>query len=108
MGVIEKDRILQLRGEDLYDSSGDKGRLDRGDLPRRRDRRARMGARRYLTVILRRATGTAIAARLRDAFGLTAREAAVLALVVRGHRPPEIAHELVIAAGTARKHIERV
>jgi DNA-binding CsgD family transcriptional regulator len=62
----------------------------------------------YLTVILRRATGTAIAARLRDAFGLTAREAAVLALVVRGHRAPEIAHELVIAEGTARKHIERV
>jgi DNA-binding CsgD family transcriptional regulator len=62
----------------------------------------------YLTVILRRATGTAIASRLRDAFGLTAREAAVLALVVRGHRAPEIARELVIAEGTARKHIERV
>ena len=62
----------------------------------------------YLTVILRRATGTAIASRLRDVFGLTAREAAVLALVVRGDRAPEIARELVIAEGTARKHIERV
>jgi DNA-binding CsgD family transcriptional regulator len=62
----------------------------------------------YLTVILRRATGTAIASRLRDAFGLTAREAAVLALIVRGHRAPEIARELVIAEGTARKHIERI
>jgi DNA-binding NarL/FixJ family response regulator len=62
----------------------------------------------YLTVILRRATGTAIASRLGELFGLTGREAAVLALVVRGHRTHEIARELVIAEGTARKHIERV
>jgi DNA-binding CsgD family transcriptional regulator len=62
----------------------------------------------YLTVILRRATETAVASRLRDTSGLTAREAAVLALVVRGHRAPEIARELVIAQGTARKHIEHV
>jgi DNA-binding CsgD family transcriptional regulator len=62
----------------------------------------------YLTVILRRATSATIATRLREALGLTAREAAVLALVVRGHRAPQIARELVIAEGTARKHIERV
>jgi DNA-binding CsgD family transcriptional regulator len=62
----------------------------------------------YLTVVLRRATGAAIASRLQDAFGLTAREAVVLALIVRGHRAPEIARELVIAEGTARKHIERI
>src|SRR5262249_53126625 len=46
--------------------------------------------------------------KLRDTFGLTAREAAVLALIVRGQRPPEIARELVIAPHTARRHIERV
>jgi DNA-binding CsgD family transcriptional regulator len=62
----------------------------------------------YLEVILRRSSSTATASRLRAIFGLTAREAAVLALVVRGHRTPEIARELVIADGTARKHIERV
>lgn len=62
----------------------------------------------YLEVILRRASGTATASRLRAIFGLTAREAAVLALVVRGHRTPEIARELLIAEGTARKHIERL
>jgi DNA-binding CsgD family transcriptional regulator len=62
----------------------------------------------YLAVILRRATGTTVASRLRDAFGLTAREATVLALIVRGQRAPEIARDLVIAPGTARKHIEHV
>jgi len=71
--------------------------------------RALLGALRpYLEVILRRATGTATASRLRAIFGLTAREAVVLALIVRGHRTPEIARELVIAEGTARKHIERI
>jgi DNA-binding CsgD family transcriptional regulator len=72
------------------------------------DREVFGAVRPYLTVILRRATGTAIASRLRNAFGLTAREATVLALVVRGHRAAAIARELVIAEGTARKHIERV
>ena len=62
----------------------------------------------YLELILRRATGTATASRLRAMFGLTAREAAVLALIVRGHRTRHVARELVIAEGTARKHIERV
>jgi DNA-binding CsgD family transcriptional regulator len=72
------------------------------------DREVLRALRPYLTVSLRRATSTAIAARLRETFSLTAREAAVLALVVRGQRAPEIARELVIAQGTARKHIERV
>ena len=62
----------------------------------------------YLTISLRRATSLTLSTTLRDAFGLTAREAAVLALIVRGQRPPEIARELVIAPSTARKHIERV
>jgi DNA-binding NarL/FixJ family response regulator len=62
----------------------------------------------YLTVIFRRASCIAIASRLRELFDLTAREAAVLALVVRGHRAHDVARELVIAEGTARKHIERV
>jgi DNA-binding CsgD family transcriptional regulator len=62
----------------------------------------------YLTVVLRRATETAIPQRLRETFGLTAREAVILAHVVRGRRAREIARELVIAEGTARKHIERL
>src|SRR5919202_1038296 len=62
----------------------------------------------YLTVIFRRASCIAIASRLRELFDLTAREAAVLALVVRGHRAHDVARELGIAEGTARKHIERV
>ena len=45
MATIQKDRILQFRGEDLYDRDGDKIGSHRGDLPRRGDQRARVGAR---------------------------------------------------------------
>jgi DNA-binding CsgD family transcriptional regulator len=62
----------------------------------------------YLTISLRRGISLALSATVRDIFGLTAREAAVLALIVRGQRPPEIARELVIAPSTARRHIEHV
>ncbi len=87
--------------------------VDVGCWRQRRDfdeqEREMLGALRpYLTVVLRRATGTAIAQRLARTFGLTAREGVILALVVRGQRAPEIARELVIAQGTARKHIERL
>lgn len=62
----------------------------------------------YLTISLRRGTSLTLSTTLRDTFGLTAREAAVLALIVRGQRPPEIARELMIAPSTACRHIERV
>jgi DNA-binding CsgD family transcriptional regulator len=87
--------------------------LDVGCWRERRDfdeqDRAVLGALRpYLAVVFRRASGAVVAARLREAFGLTAREADVLALVVRGRSAPEVARELVIAVGTARKHIEHI
>jgi DNA-binding NarL/FixJ family response regulator len=72
------------------------------------DRATLNALRPYLTTILRRSISKAPAEHLRTIFGLTPREADVLALVVRGRRPSEVACELVLAEGTVRKHIERI
>jgi DNA-binding CsgD family transcriptional regulator len=62
----------------------------------------------YLTAILRRADAGTVAADIRDAFGLTHRQAEVLALVTRGKSNAEIAQILFLSAGTVRKHLEHV
>jgi DNA-binding CsgD family transcriptional regulator len=46
--------------------------------------------------------------RLRDAYGLTAAEAGVAQLLLRGAGMPEIASELHISVETARTHLRRV
>lgn len=62
----------------------------------------------YLFAVFRRADAGTAASDLRDAFGLTRREAEVLALVVGGLTNHDIAATLFLSAGTVRKHLERV
>jgi DNA-binding CsgD family transcriptional regulator len=62
----------------------------------------------YLVRILRRTDAAPFAETLRARFGLSHREAEVLALVTRGKTNLETATTLFIAAGTVRKHLEHV
>jgi DNA-binding CsgD family transcriptional regulator len=62
----------------------------------------------YLFGILRRADATPITEALRHRYGISRREADVLALVARGKTNPEIAASLFLSAGTVRKHLEHV
>jgi DNA-binding CsgD family transcriptional regulator len=62
----------------------------------------------YLTAIIRRAEAGAVAAEVRQAFGLSHREAEVLALVARAKSNPEIAGTLFLSVATVRKHVEHL
>jgi DNA-binding CsgD family transcriptional regulator len=62
----------------------------------------------YIASLLRRCEATDQAARLQDDFGLSRREAEVLALLSRGLRNDEIAATLFLASGTVEKHLEHV
>jgi DNA-binding CsgD family transcriptional regulator len=89
------------------------GHVDFGCCRARRDfsedERATLDALRpYLTAILRRADASVVANDLRRAFGLTAREAEVLALVARGRSNREVADALFLSVGTVRTHLEHI
>jgi ATP/maltotriose-dependent transcriptional regulator MalT len=62
----------------------------------------------YIASLLRRCDATARAARLQDYFGVSRREAEVLALLSRGLRNDEIGATLFLASGTVEKHLEHV
>jgi DNA-binding CsgD family transcriptional regulator len=62
----------------------------------------------YLVRILQRADAGPLAEILRVRFGISHREAEVLALVARGKTNAEIAAALFISASTVRKHLEHV
>jgi DNA-binding CsgD family transcriptional regulator len=62
----------------------------------------------YVAAILRAADAGLVAAALRTAFGLTAREAEVLALAARGRTNREIAGTLFLSPGTVGKHLEHI
>lgn len=61
-----------------------------------------------LLVIEERRAGGPSPESLRASFGLTKRQADVLALAARGLRDADIARELSISTGTVRKHMENV
>lgn len=62
----------------------------------------------YLTVTLRRAEAGSLARPLLSRFGLSLREAQVLALVATGRSNREVAAMLFLSPLTVRKHLERV
>jgi DNA-binding NarL/FixJ family response regulator len=62
----------------------------------------------YLTAIVSRAHGGALALQLRSTFALTRREAEVLALLVRGKSNQTIATTLFVSSATIRKHLEHL
>lgn len=62
----------------------------------------------YLVAILRRTDAAPFAETLRARFGLSHREAEVLALVTRGKTNPETASTLFLSPATVRKHLEHV
>jgi len=62
----------------------------------------------YLVRILQRAESGAMAETLRRRFGMSRREAEVLALITRGKTNAETAAALFISPGTVRKHLEHV